>query len=111
MGSRITRNNDDILVQFPRELMGTIKKAVEHYIHTSNIANKRQIDSKFDITYVYNLVHYCTFLEMKKNHHNLSVIDQLHQGVTWRDVRLVREDIVKDFFWNSYLTELPKPEL
>ena len=28
----------------------------------------------------------------------MSVIDQLHQGVTWRDVRLVREDIVKDFF-------------
>ena len=98
MGSRITLKLTDPMTELPNELKSQMIKIVEKYIHACNAANGRRKTCKFDKSYVGYLAHYCTWLEINKDAHKVSILDQCNNNKTWEQINIVNEDVLNNFW-------------
>ena len=110
MGSRVTVRLEDSLTSLPKQLQSQIRKITEKHVNACNMSNGRLKDSNFDITYIDYVSHYFTWLEVNKNLHNMSLLDQHNRNVPWHELKAISEDTINAFFINFVQNRRTQPK-
>ena len=98
MESRATVRLEESLTSLPKQLQCQIRKITEKCVYAYNVSNGRLKDSNCDVTCTDFVSHYFTWLEVNKNVHNESLLDQHNRNVPWCELKAMNEDTTNVLF-------------